>query len=455
MLARYIGWREIAVLLSLIVLYMHHHSQCNYTSQSPQPRSCVGNHDNAVSIENFTVTGKHLTEKRFLTIGIPTIKRKNGMEYLMHTLDSVAMETTMQEKNRIVVVIFLADFDDKYNKEVTAALLRKYEYYFGIGLFQIIQVHRSLYPPLNNLKQNFGDEKDRVKWRAKQVVDYAFLALYAQHLSEYFLQLEDDVTCSPHFVHFIENFIKAQTLPWVNLDFSELGFIGKLFKSEDLEKYSKFMLLFYDQQPVDLLIISFRTAMAQGKPILRKPTLFQHVGKISSLQLKSMKPDDINGLQDVYYKGNEGIKHRNPDAVFVTNFEPIRGSMEAVYTDDTARKIYWVKNLSKKSRLYIIFKHPKKLKGILINTGNKQHPTDKLIHADIHATSDTVTLNSGEKELNDLKYEKVASFQNGQFDINDLEYRLPFVVSCLRIGVAEEQENWVMFTNFKIFVSSF
>lgn len=41
---------------------------------------------------------------------------------------------------------------------------------------------------------------------------------------------------------------------WAVLEFSELGFIGKLFRATDLPKLSKFMMTFYEEQPVDWLI---------------------------------------------------------------------------------------------------------------------------------------------------------------------------------------------------------
>ena len=42
------------------------------------------------------------------------------------------------------------------------------------------------------------------------------------------------------------------------------------------------MLMFYAEQPVDWLLISFRQSMGQRQELLRKPTLFQHVGVKSS-----------------------------------------------------------------------------------------------------------------------------------------------------------------------------
>jgi len=77
----------------------------------------------------------------------------------------------------------------------------------------------------------------RVRWRAKQVADYAALFEFSIGQSYYYLQLEDDIQCKAGFVGHIRDFINKQQTnrptvwgPWAMLEFSELGFIGKLFR---------------------------------------------------------------------------------------------------------------------------------------------------------------------------------------------------------------------------------
>jgi len=52
--------------------------------------------------------------------------------------------------------------------------------------------------------------------------------------SKYYIQLEDDVTANIGFLDFILAKINAQVDDWFLLEFSKLGFIGKLFKSKSL-----------------------------------------------------------------------------------------------------------------------------------------------------------------------------------------------------------------------------
>ena len=232
-----------------------------------------------------------------MTIGIPSIKRENGIEYLLETVRSLISETSIKDKAETVVVIFLADFDTDYNKEVVKAMTKKFTLHINTGFIQIIQASPDFYPQLDGLKRNFKDKPERVSWRSKQIVDFSFLFLYSQNISEYYMQLEDDVVCAPKFVPKIKAFIKAQRKPWGVLDFSTLGFIGKLFKSTDLKKLAVFLLTFYDEQPVDWLLPLFRSAMAQKRTIILRPTLFQHIGRISSFD--TSKP---NELKDEYFK---------------------------------------------------------------------------------------------------------------------------------------------------------
>jgi len=57
-------------------------------------------------------------------------------------------------------------------------------------------------------------------------------------------------------------------------------------RTDDLDRLSRYMMMFYAQQPVDWLMVSFRLSMGQRQEMLRKPTLFQHLGLKSSLESK-------------------------------------------------------------------------------------------------------------------------------------------------------------------------
>ena len=264
----------------------------------------------------------HLIFSGFLTIGIPSIKRANGMSYLLDTLRSIVEHTSPRDKDMTVVVVFLADFDTEYNSQAIANISSLFMPYIKSGFLQVIQASRTFYPPLTNLKRNFGDQPDRIYWRSKQNIDFAFMFIYGRNVSDYYIQLEDDVTCASNFVPKIREFIIYTRRQWVVLEFSELGFIGKLFKSSDLEKLAQYLITFYDEQPVDWLIRWFRMTLGQDHPILRKPTLFQHQGKISS---RYYDGHNQNRLQDKFFIGQEWWRE-NETGIFD---EPIQIDMES------------------------------------------------------------------------------------------------------------------------------
>ena len=99
-------------------------------------------------------------------------------------------------------------------------------------------------------------------------MDHAFLMSLATKLSEYFLLLEDDALCAPNFISHVQR--KVDTLgsqPWALLEFSNLGFLGKLFRSGDLPVLAHFLLLFYREKPLARLLPHFLTP---SSPLDRK-----------------------------------------------------------------------------------------------------------------------------------------------------------------------------------------
>ncbi|XP_013392568.1 alpha-1,3-mannosyl-glycoprotein 4-beta-N-acetylglucosaminyltransferase C-like [Lingula anatina] len=271
----------------------------NQTSmgQSPSMRSRLDN----VELRNVSVFGNHRQKKGFLTIGIPSVKRPKGTMYLLQTITYIINRTPASEKENIVLLVFLANFDTQYNENVLKNISAKFDDYIKSGFILVMQVPENNYPPLENLKRNYNNSLEKVKWRSKQNVDYAFMFLYGRNISEYYIQIEDDVIPALGFFEDIRAFILANDkTPWICLEFSVLGFIGKLFKSKDLEKLARYLILFYDEQPCDWLILHFLMSMTQKEHIYHKQSLFQHQGEWSSSEEKSRKGPKIK--LDIYFK---------------------------------------------------------------------------------------------------------------------------------------------------------
>lgn len=143
----------------------------------------------------------------FLSIGVPSIHRINDQDYILQTLDSLCQHVLDEEKPEVVVLVFLVDEDPDYNEQSLRIISQKYHTHLASGFLQIIQLSSSYYPSFLGLKRNFYDAPERIKWRAKQAADFAAMFSYARNLSEYYVQIEDDVECSHGFVAAIRRFI--------------------------------------------------------------------------------------------------------------------------------------------------------------------------------------------------------------------------------------------------------
>ena len=110
----------------------------------------------------------------------------------------------------------------------------------------------------------FGDSPKRQWWRTKQNLDYTFLMWYAASLSDYYMQLEDDIQPVPHFILTVRSYIQRSLLGkhWVMASFSSLGFIGKLFNNSHVPKLAEFLLTFSTEAPCDWLVWVWIDAMS-------------------------------------------------------------------------------------------------------------------------------------------------------------------------------------------------
>ena len=103
------------------------------------------------------------------------------------------------------------------------------------GFLEVISPPPQFYPDLTELEGTLGkpskkllhfhvsfwsysgDSMDRVMWRAKQSLDFAFLMMYAKDRGTYYVQLEDDVITKNNFVSTMKKIALEKTAekkPW-------------------------------------------------------------------------------------------------------------------------------------------------------------------------------------------------------------------------------------------------
>ena len=228
-----------------------------------------------------------------LVFGIPSNKRlinSKTVDYLPTTLNNLIQSMTLHEQKKVQLLISLTDEDLNWINVTLLNLQTQFATEIQNGLLQIIYPTERFYGDLLEITQGgFGDSLKRVHWRSKQNLDYAFLMAYASSMASYYVQLEDDILTNPGFITDILKFTYQQK-NWFMIDFSEIGFIGKLFPCSELSWLIQFFVNFYQDMPVDCLfdsILKMRAGLKNNQRLAyKKKTLFRHIGKHSTLENK-------------------------------------------------------------------------------------------------------------------------------------------------------------------------
>lgn len=209
------------------------------------------------------------------------------MTYLEDTLQSLISRTPPSNRSRILLVVFLTESNHTWVVHRAKEVYQRFQEHVDSGFIQIVHPPHIAYPNFRSLERRYNDDKDRVAWRSKQNLDFSYLMTYSLPMSQYYLQLEDDVMATENYIHKLEDFIKQnEQETWLYLRMSKLGFIGLLFRNSDLPKVSEFLLVLFDEKPCDLLINDLRVIKGQTKDFVLSPSLFQHMGLVSSLKNK-------------------------------------------------------------------------------------------------------------------------------------------------------------------------
>ena len=382
----------------------------------------------------YTIYSTYLRTLAFLAIGIPTVFTHN--EYIWTTLDSLLAQMSDQDRADVIIIVFLADFDAHRRSETSRRARHDYALHLQSGLIQIVEAPKSFYPPLDDLKTNFGDAKERVRWRAKQCLDYSFLIAYSHGLANYYLQLEDDVIASADFISAIREFVAMQTKPWIALDFSELGFIGKLYRDQDLKRLAEFLKFFYEEQPVDYLYRYFNAILTQKKPISRTPSLFQHIGTKSSLAGKVQQRVDRH-----FSDASRMYDSDNPPASVTTSIDEFARYLAALAYGKAAG-FFWGRPPVEGDTFRVSFQSKVVLRRVVVETGNREHPADVLrygrLEVDVAAAC--------------RRFRSVGEFRGGRVDVTWDKADQKEAVKCVRIYVTGAQDTWLLIREIAVWI---
>uniref|UniRef100_A0A182WM84 Alpha-1,3-mannosyl-glycoprotein 4-beta-N-acetylglucosaminyltransferase A n=1 Tax=Anopheles minimus TaxID=112268 RepID=A0A182WM84_9DIPT len=393
-----------------------------------------------------------------IVLGIPTVKR-DKQSYLVETIDNLIANMDEEEQNDTMIVVYVGETDLDYVKLVAHQIRTRFASYIESGFLEIIAPAASYYPNMNNLRQTLNDSQERVRWRSKQNLDFAFLMAYAQPKGAFYLQLEDDILTKKGFVTIMKNFALEKTAKkehanWFVLDFCQLGFIGKMFKSADLPWLITFFQMFFNDKPVDwllyhLIYTKVCSVEKDGKSckqemsklwIHYKPSLFQHIGTQSSLRGKVQKLKDKQ-----FGKIPNFHPHRNPPAVVRTGIQPYKSyTLQKAYSGDS---FFWGLMPQPGDLIEFKFKQPTTVRRYLFRSGNFEQPSDRFYNTTVEVlpASGNGSAISAALPFNVTKdgFLVVGSFNNYGIADGVIDPKIGKLKE-LRLHVNSDSQNWVI-----------
>ncbi|XP_062622038.1 alpha-1,3-mannosyl-glycoprotein 4-beta-N-acetylglucosaminyltransferase C-like [Saccostrea cucullata] len=386
--------------------------------------------NNAEWSSNTVLFGQPKSSIGYLTIGIPVVKRKlEGALYVYSTITSIIKATTDSQKENITLVIFLSDFDKTWNLDTSRRISETFSTYIKTGFLQVIHSPLDIYPELDK-NANFNDDsKDRTIWRSKQNIDFAYLMWYGKRLSQFYIQLEDDVIAANDFFADIKKFIERNhKIRWITLEFSRLGFIGKLFRSKNLSRFATYLLAMFNVLPCDILLNNFRVLHDQVSTIQTPKGLFQHIGKISSLRGKLTPITDFT-FKDSFNYSTFDIPGENPQAEIFTNMEATFGSFpENAYQRTDGDPFFSVVSLKANHLYKVVFPEPINISRIVVSTG---HPILRTGILKWGVVKVGVGIQYPEEQC--LVPHLVGRLSEGEFDSEIQGYTIPSNVKCIAV----------------------
>ncbi|XP_030224735.1 alpha-1,3-mannosyl-glycoprotein 4-beta-N-acetylglucosaminyltransferase B isoform X1 [Gadus morhua] len=395
-----------------------------------------------------------------LVLGVPTVRREK-QSYLINTLSSLLFGLTPSQCADLLIIIFVAETDVEYVQTVADLLIKSFPAEASSGLLEVVSPSRSFYPDFTTLHETLGDSKERVKWRTKQTLDFSYLMLYAQDKGKYYVQLEDDIVATTDYYGMMQRYaLQQEAEPWLFLEFSQLGFIGKMFHTQDLTMIVEFFLMFHKDKPIDWLLDHIlwvkvcnperdeKHCNAQKSLIRRrhKPSLFQHVGLQSSLsgKVQSLKDKDFS-KQDLFRA------HSNPLAQVSTSLAHYKThTLGGLYL---GQGFFWGLTPVRGDHVTIRLAQPAHVKRYLFRSGSFESHLDKFYNTTVEvlprnaSVSTEVSVGSPPQYIGSDGFIVIGDFQAGVAEGLVDEALQP--VSALRLMVNADSDAWVLLSEVR------
>ncbi|XP_069164471.1 alpha-1,3-mannosyl-glycoprotein 4-beta-N-acetylglucosaminyltransferase A isoform X7 [Procambarus clarkii] len=362
-----------------------------------------------------------------MVLGVPTVKRQ-VQSYLMTTLGNLINSMSTEEMEECIIVVFVAEWDLDYVRQVASQIERKFPEHLESGLLEVISPPQSFYPDMDKLRQTLGDPMERVRWRTKQNLDFAFLMMYSQPKGTFYVQLEDDIQTKKGYIATMKKFALQKTSEkknWFVLDFCQLGFIGKMFKCVELPYLVQFFIMFYNDKPVDWLL----DYLIQTKICNLDKDTDKQFGKIQLF-----------------------FPHDNPTASVETQIKPYKAfTLQRAYKGES---YFWGLLPQQGDKLQFKFEPPVVLKGFLFRSGNVEHPSDRLYNTTVevlptHPLSSLTNYQKEKLKITEDNYVVVGDFDDMGVAEGTIDESFGTIKS-LRLNVHVESDNWAILSEIHI-----
>ncbi|XP_067024853.1 alpha-1,3-mannosyl-glycoprotein 4-beta-N-acetylglucosaminyltransferase C-like [Acropora muricata] len=396
--------------------------------------------------EEVIKLGQYPTTRRYLSIGIASVERPSGANYLLKTTQSLIDNMSEEDEKNSIIVIFLADIEESPKSRTKKEIARMFDEHINKGLLIVIEATSEFYPTLENVKPKYGDTDSRRTWRSKENVDATFVMCFCKDISEYYIHLEDDVISSPSFVPKLQAFINGQPKEtWLLLDVAVQGSIAKVYHSRDLSNIASYFYLMYDEMPIDWLMDYWREIKSQDRRVekLTPPaSLFQHIGDISSLKEKGLS--GRKQREPFFDQFEQKFKGMNPSATVTTSMYSYSGEPQDAYEKGSG--FFWAATPRKGDYLSIKFQTPTAVQRATVETGCHDAQRDLLTEGILQGSLEE---NTHSKDKNDLcgTFTTLGPLNKGRIDIFPNNSK-KFV--CLRILVTDSHINFVYFREINI-----
>ena len=360
---------------------------------------------------------------------------------MLQTIQSLIDNTNDVDKKDISIVVFLADIDESPKSTAKAELTQNVRKYIDEGLLTVIEAYPEFYPPLNNIKEKYGDSDSRRTWRSKENVDATFVMCYCKDLSQYYIHLEDDVISSPSFFPKLQGFIKAQSVkPWLMLDLTIQGSKAKAYQSNNLANIASYFYLMFDEMPIDWLMDYWRKIKDEheGSPRLPPASLFQHIGDQSSLKEKGLSGREQR--EPFFDQYDQKYRGRNPPASVTSSMSSNQGKPQDAYEKGSG--YFWANSPRKDDFVLIKFNAPTVVRKVFIDTGSYHAWHDVLRSGDLEASFESTAWEVKPFNTSNQcgEFKSLGAFNKGKVESSVEESRR---VTCLRITVLQDQMEWL------------